>query len=341
MSKSGTILLGLLPLAASGQYLELFTEAEANAGLGGDAFATPFFDTAATSGSTVYSFVRGLPSVGAGITAYDAGTGQFSVVATPGQIGAATGGGSIGVKYGFTVVDGGSTLRYLDFFGNAIYDTEIATGTTTQVSSTTDPITSNTIFRGDGSGFAYDSGNDRILSISSAGAFTELLNSTDLAALTGDDRISGSLGLSGDTLYIGSSQTDDLFFWDLSLGSGGTVFSSVSIDALSDDTDGSIGFGDIFAAPDGLVYFYESDSDAVFSFDPGNPDGSLAVVLDEAALNGGPGSDRVSEFFWLDGELGWADDADGAYVVPEPGLAALALGAAGFVLVIRRRRRRA
>lgn len=339
MSKLG-MMMGLLPIAASGQYLELFTEAEANGALGGDAFAIPFFDTSATSGGTVYSLFRGLPSDGTGIVAYETTTSQFSVVATPGQIAAASGGGGVGVKYGFTVIDGGSTLRYLDFFGNAIYDTEIATGTTTQVSSTTDSITANTLFRGDGSGFAYDSGNDRILSISSTGTFTELLDSTDLTVLTGDDRISGSLGLSGDTLYIGSSQTDDLFFWDLSLGSGGTVFSSVSIDAVSDDPDGSVGFGDIFAAPDGLVYFYESDSDAVFSFDPGDPDGSLAVVLDEAALNGGPGSDRVSEFFWLDGELGWADDADGAYVVPEPRLTAVALGLAGLLLVLRRRRGR-
>lgn len=331
-----TLLAAGAPLPASAQYQALFTELEANQALGGDAFSTPFFDTAAASGTTVYGFSRGLPTDGAAIVAFDTVSAQFSVVATPAQIAAASGGGGLGVKFGFTPINGGSTLRYLDFFGDTIYDTDIATGTTTAVASSPDRITANTLFLPDGSGFAYDSDNDRILSISDTGTFSELLNSTELTVLTGDYRISGSMGFSGNNLYIGSSQTDDLYFWDTTTETGGPVFSTASIDGLT-DSDERVGFGDIFSAPDGHIYFYETDSDSIFRFDPADPDGSLTIFMEEATLEAGPGTDRLSEFFWLEGNLGWADDSDGAYVVPEPKFAVAALGMAAFLLVWRRR----
>lgn len=331
-----TLIAAVAPLLASGQYRTVFTETEANQALGSDAFSTPFFDTAAASGTTVYGLSRGLPTDGAAIVAFDTVSAQFSVVATPAQIAAANGGGGLGVKFGFTPINGGSTLRYLDFFGDTIYDTDIATGTTTAVATSPNRITANTLFLPDGSGFAYDSDNDRILSISDTGTFSELIGNTDLTVLTGSDLISGSLGFSGNNLYIGSSRTDDLYFWDTTTASGGTVFSTASIDGLTDN-DGQVGFGDIFSAPDGNIYFYETDSDSIFRFDPADPDGSLSLFIDEATLLAGPGTDRPSELFWLEGNLGWADDSDGAYVVPEPKFAVFALGMVAFLLVWRRK----
>ncbi|MEM7790711.1 MAG: hypothetical protein AAF546_04850 [Verrucomicrobiota bacterium] len=323
----------------SGQgYLELFSEAEANFGLGSEALNNPFFDTSVVQGNTVYSLLRDVGASESAIVSYNTSTDTFSVVATPSQIGAASGGNDVGVTFGFTLINGGTTLRYFDFFTNSIYDTNVSTGVTTLVSAATGNVSASAIFRADGSGYAYDSTADSILSISTTGVQSVLLDSTALTTFFGTDILFGSLALVDDVLYLPSSSQDDLFFYDLNTAANGSVFSADLIDTTSDDVDGQISFRDIFYAPDGLVYFYEGDSDAIFSFDPENPDSTLEVVFDEAALIAGPGSDIVGEFAWLNGQLAWTDDSDGFYVVPEPSVFALIMGLLAFCFVGSRRR---
>jgi hypothetical protein len=102
------------------------------------------------------------------------------------------------------------------------------------------------------------------------------------------------------------------------------------------------GFRDIFPAPDGWVYFYESTKDSILRFDPSDPAGTLEFVLREAYLNAGPaGSDGVYELDWYyddpTGHLAFnIFSTHGLYVIPEPASVAL-LALAGLTLLRRRR----
>jgi hypothetical protein len=49
-----------------------------------------------------------------------------------------------------------------------------------------------------------------------------------------------------------------------------------------------VSFKDIFAAPDGLIYFNDNTSHSILRFSPANPASSLATFLTEAELVGGP-----------------------------------------------------
>lgn len=75
---------------------------------------------------------------------------------------------------------------------------------------------------------------------------------------------------------------------------------------------GNVGFNDIFAAPDGNIYFYDRASDSILYFDPEDPVNSLAIYLTEAELVGGPaGNDFVGSFEAYGTQLAWNHSLSG------------------------------
>ena len=235
------------------------------------------------------------------------------------------------------------SLRAVNFFDNNIIDVDLGTGAVSEFVSAAaigggPNLTASNTVEADGSVYVYDGTADAIINISPAGVVSTVVTDAQLSALTGSDILSGTgFALVGNDLYFGSNSADAMFKWDTVGGTGSQVFSEAELEALSDDIDGNAGIDDIFYAPNGLVYFYEDDADYVYSFDPSNPSGTLSVVLTEAYLNDGPGTDSVAQFAWYNGNLAWTDQRDGFYVIPEPASALLgALAVAGLAASRRR-----
>lgn len=186
----------------------------------------------------------------------------------------------------------------------------------------------------DGEYTFYEGNTDGIYKTNGAGTLTTVLDSAALIAGTGTDSVSG--GLTHDAagnLYWGSNSTDSLWVADT-----GGVISQVLTEAeiVAVTTEADPGFSDVFYAPDGMVYFYETRSDGIMKFDPSNPASTLAFVIEEADLIAGPaGTDLVFQLTWFDGNLAFhSNSSRGLYVIPEPSTLLL-LGFAG--LLIRRR----
>ncbi|MFN3165489.1 MAG: PEP-CTERM sorting domain-containing protein [Phycisphaeraceae bacterium] len=336
-------LIGALALTGSARAAvpqTVFTEADAANG----ELANPFLDTVVTSGGTAYAVTRDLDSVGGVVTAFD-GIG-FTTVMTNAQWG--TYGSAFDIAAGNGAGVAGNALRSVNFFDNNVYEIDLGTGAVTEVVTkaaldAAAGVSVNMVaaFEVDATGqiYALDSVSDSILSISPANTAAVEISTGDLAALAGGTSI-GGIGVLGDTILIGSNSNDSLVAWNTLTNTGSTVLTTAQIDAITlsagDANDGSVGFGDIFAAPDGLVYFYESDGDDLLSYDPNDPAGTLAIVVSEAEFLAGPSDDTPGQLAWWDGKIAYTNGSDGFYVVPEP--TSLALLGLGGLLVARRRR---
>ena len=167
-----------------------------------------------------------------------------------------------------------------------------------------------------------------------------LITDLQLTAATGNDKVSGGIGHDAlGNMYWGNSTSDDIWMMPFG-GNPDTDIASVLTTTNITDVTGATaaGFGDIFPAPDGLVYFYESTSDGIMSFDPANPAGTLGYVLTEAELLDGPMAyDNVFTLGWYDDTLSFhANGERGLYMLPEPGT--MLLLSLGGLAVLRRRR---
>lgn len=330
LSAGALCALCLAPAAQAGTYFEVFSEAEAAGSLGGDAF----LDSVAVKGGDAYAISRDTTGADTGsVVKFDGST--FTEIMTPAQWMGAGSTSDIAGFFGVSIVDRGfgDKVRLVNFFDNAIWEVDTVSGAPVQVVSaaTIDAFTIGTAnlsatnaMLSDGTAIVYDGTSDSVLQITPGGFVFNQISSAELTALTGSDLLSGSgFALVGTDLYFGSNSADALYKWDVITDTGSLVFDTAALEALSDDIDGRAGVDDIYYAPDGLVYFYEDDADYIYSFDPSDPAGTLSVVLTEAQLNAGPGSDGVGQFAWWNGNLAWTDQSDGFYAIPEPTTAAL------------------
>jgi hypothetical protein len=325
-------------LPAAGQYIEVFSEAEA---ANGDPTLT-FLETVTTaSDGTAYATLRDTTAADiGGITAFD-GSG-FTTIMTPADWAV------IGSTNDYAAGNGagifGGNVRAVSFFDNNIYEVDITDGTVTEVVSTTDialavqtqPNLSavNETWL-DGTIYAVESASDQLISVDLFDNVSVEIGAVDFAALLGGTSI-GGLGVNGSTLYLGSNSSDSLVTWNTVTDTGSTLLTTAEIESVTDDIDGRAGFGDIFYAPDGLVYFYESDSDYLLSFNPLDAANTLSVVLTKAEFNAGPGSSTINQLSWYEGNIAWADTGLGYYTIPEPTTAGL-LGLGALVMLRRRR----
>lgn len=340
--------LAIFAFVSTGQsatYHEIFTESDA---ITGD---SNFLDTVATNGSEVVAFTRASSSTvdATEVRSYDQNTNMFTNLVNTAQWnitregGVANGFEAVGSN-GARITDSGD-LRFFNFFDNSFYNVHLATGTTTTVAAHSDfntvaGVTTNlSAFNevlADGSAYVIDFESDSVLSVSSTGVVGTGVSATTLSLGAGTSF--GGIGFDGTNILIGSNTNDNL------IGFSGGAFSEVlslsAIEAVTDDIDGRAGFGDIFYAPDGLVYFYENDSDYLLSYDPNDPTNTLGVVISEADLIAGPnGSDAVNQLSWFNNGIAWTDASDGFYAlnqIPEPSSAMLSL--LGSMALLRRKR---
>lgn len=190
----------------------------------------------------------------------------------------------------------------------------------------------------DGEHTFYEGKSDYILKTTGTDALTTLVSAAQLSTATGNTAVSGGLTYaSNGDLYWGNNTSDNI--WKLVGGTGTDIVEVLSTsDIVSVTGVAGPGFGDILAAPDGTVYFYETTSDSIMRFEAANPAITLEIYVSEAELIAGPmGSDAVVSLAMYDGKLAWHRFNDyGLYVVPEPSV--LALLAMGGLTLIRRRR---
>ena len=231
----------------------------------------------------------------------------------------------------------GGVLRGVSFFDNNAYEVDLGTGAVSEVvtaaaidaaSGVSSNLSAVNETTADGTIYAVESQSDQLLAISPGNVVSVEIDATDFDAALGGTSI-GGIGVDGTTIYLGSNSDDQLVAWDTVANTSSVVLTEAQIEAVTDDVDGTAGFGDIFAAPNGLIYFYESDSDYLLSFDPSDPAGTLAAVITEAEFTAGPSSDTINQLSWFDGRIAFTDGGIGYYtLIPEPTtglLAALAL----------------
>ena len=312
-----------LPTMASAQYLEIFNEAEAAGGVN-----SPSLNTVASDGSVAYAITNGDGANDVGsVVSFDGST--FTTVSTVAQWQATGSTNDIFGLGGAGVV--GNALRFIHSLDNVVYEVDLGTGAVSEVVSkaaidAAAGVNANVsaVFEtlSDGTIYSVESQSDQVLVISPGNAVSVEINTADFAAANGGTSI-GGIGVLGDTVLVGSNSNDELWAWDTVANTASVVLTEAQIESATDDVDGNAGFGDIFAAPDGLVYFYESDSDFLLSYDPSDPAGTLSAVVTETAFNAGPGSDTINQLSWYNGAIAWTDTSLGYYTVPEPTTALL------------------
>ncbi|WP_197525083.1 PEP-CTERM sorting domain-containing protein [Botrimarina hoheduenensis] len=318
--------------------VEVFTEAEAAGGIN-----NPFLDTVVVDGSTAYAVVRDLDGADdAGVVvAYD-GT-NFTTVSSVAQWQATGSTNDPAAGNGAAYV--GGVVRFVSSLDNSVYEIDLGTGTATEVVSaatinaaigSSASLVASFEVTSSGQIYAYDalSANRQIVSISPANAVSIEIPPADFATSFGTTV--GGVGVLGDTILVGTNTFDAIVGWDTVNDVASTVVSTAQILAVTGAA--SAGFGDIFAAPDGLVYFYESTADSLLVFDPADVGGTLSVLVSEAQFLAGPSSDTINQLAWYNGSIAFTDTSEGFYsVVPEPASALAALLVVGGVSLRRRR----
>ena len=332
---AGAALLGICAIARIGaaSYHEVFSFAEV-AGTTGSRFNYG----AAVDADAVYFSLNSSPA----ITKID-GSGT-SIIMTSADWAAASTKTTLTSFYGFESM--GDYLVFGESSADQIWKVEKATGAISVVASTAD-IEAVTGFSatqllaakgvcGDDYYF-YEGESDGILKVNvPTGVVSTVATAAQLDAFASSTGVAGGLACDGaGQLHVGDNTNDAIYKWDGT--SGFSVLSTAEILAVTGAD--SAGFGDMLFGEDGLMYFYETTSDGILSFDPLNPAASLRFVLTEDQLLSGPmGSDNISGLAWYDGNIAFTGMGQyGFYVVPEPTVLGLLLGIAGLALLRSRR----
>ena len=189
----------------------------------------------------------------------------------------------------------------------------------------------------DGKYYFYEKYSESVL-VSDGSNVSTFIGSEMLLSVADTATLSGGLTFdnSGNMIW-GNGDTGSLYLWNNSDHIGQELLSKSMITSL---TGGDLsGFGDIFYAPDGKVYFYETKSDSILSFDPDAPEYSLEVVLSEKDLLEGPlENDFIYSLSWYEDNIAFSSyQQTGLYVVPEP--MTLSLISLGSLVVLGKRKR--
>ncbi len=186
--------------------------------------------------------------------------------------------------------------------------------------------------------YFYEGNSDSILKVNSSGILSNYLTQAQLDELSDAGSLSGGLAFdSQGNIIWGDATNDSLYSWNNISQVSEQVLSASQIAAVTGSSKAA--FGDILQGIDGLVYFYETVSDNILSYDPSAPASTLNIVLSEADLLAGPAaSDSVYSLAWYNDNLAFnVNGTKGFYVVPEP--ATVIILAGGSMLSLARRKR--
>ncbi|MEO1498567.1 MAG: PEP-CTERM sorting domain-containing protein [Planctomycetota bacterium] len=327
-------------------YIEVFSEADAAGG------ANRFLDSVTVDGGIAYAVQRDLttgPVNGGEVVAFDGST--FTTIMDTADWAAGTGpNNDPSTGFGTGII--GGTMRAISAIESFVFEVDLGTGATTIVATRADLTAASGEAASATIPSIYDvAPNGDIYALNDAPGIQEQLLKIDgatnavsieidgatLETVVGGTQNLDGLAVSGGKLYIGSDASDSIVSYDLATGAVVTELTDPQIAAVTDVADIG-GFRDFFAAPDGKIYFYETTSDHILSFDPADPTGTIATVISEADLIAGPaGSDAVNQLAWWDGNLAWTRSSNGFYaIIPEPASALLA-AIAGVGVLARRR----
>lgn len=189
----------------------------------------------------------------------------------------------------------------------------------------------------------YESISDSLIRVTTSGTFSTVATDVEIANFVGNDTINGlTAATTGQTLYFGDSTEDSIYSLDFSSANQFDVVLSAS-DITNFTGATGVGFNHMLYAEDGNIYFYETTSDSIYSFDPTDAANTLSLVIGEDDLNAGPaGTDFVNGLVWYEDQIAWwvisstSTREAGLYTVPEP--TSLALLGLGGLLALRRRR---
>lgn len=213
----------------------------------------------------------------------------------------------------------------------------LAAGTEAQL------LSPHTVHTASGEHYFYEGSSDTILRTNGANTVETFLSAATLTSVAGNAAVDGGITFDASgNLYWGNNDNDALYVWNTSGSTGNQVLSAAQIQAVTGAT--STGFADIYFAPDGNIYFYDSRADSILAFDPTDAVNTLSVVLSDTQLSAGPaGTDAVSNLTWWSGNggvIGWdvlAGGGKGLYAIPEPA-SLMALGVGALAMARRRRR---
>ncbi|QDU70501.1 PEP-CTERM sorting domain-containing protein [Mucisphaera calidilacus] len=243
--------------------------------------------------------------------------------------------------YGFGYVAATNELQLIDGASSAIYRFDASTGdayeylSNAAIAAHTGLASADLVnYSGttvDGEAVFFEDDSKSILISSSAGSVSTLVSATELVDATGGNDVRTGLTSDGQgNYYWGQNSTDVIYKYD-----GNTVSPFIAIGAVGGDSFS----GDMFYAPDGLIYvrMRTGGANALWSFDPAavDPTASLTQILSGSQLADGPlGSNFISEISWFEGQPGFhrISTSLGYYAVPAPSTFALAaiLGMAGL-----------
>jgi hypothetical protein len=329
-------------IAGAAGYVQLAPFSTINAGGSSGSYVASVIE-----GTTAYNIVSGNGDhrvtrvVGLG------GTPSGSTLTSAAQINTANGAALAFLGGGFIGLSGTSDLIFGDTSSDKIYKVNKSTGAINAYVSTGvgNPLNQNV---SGGELYYYDStsGSRRIVRTTGPGSLNTLLSgstSPTLSAVMGGSDAAAGVAVANGIVYLGNNTADAIFYYNPSNGQSGTALTTSEITDVTNASSVGISGTAFYAAPDGKIYFLETSSDSILSWDPTVGSSSLTTVISSAELTSGPASsDFVQNFTWYDGKLAWSQtltaggQVAGLYAIPEP--AALSTLAVGAVALLRRRR---
>lgn len=340
----GIVALVAMPVMAADKYHVVATWAKVNGG----GTSTGYY-SAVVEGDTLYSALSlsNSPRI-TKVTNLSGSQAVSELMSTAAWVAAGGKGTGFTPFYGFSV--SGDYLQFNDSSTDAIWRVNKNTGEVSQY-VTADQIKSYT-----GAGDAqlltpsettptgefvfYEGASDSILMTTGAGGLSTYISAAELTAATGNSDVSGSLAFDLTGRFYWGNNGNKAMYRRATDGTISQVLGLADVTAVTGGT--SLGFKDIYGAPDGWVYFQDNSSKNILKFDPANPTGSLKNVLTDAELLAGPATaDNVYQLTWYDGRLAFnihsSTAGKGFYAIPEPA-ALILFGFSGLALLRRRTR---
>ncbi len=275
------------------------------------------------------------------------GSRTTTELVTQAQWTAASGGVNLVSFYGFSM--SGQNLQFTDSTSDAVWRVNKSTGAITpyitkaQIAAYTGGSGPSSLTGADtapdGEFTWYEGQTNQILKSTGQGTMMTFISYAQLYGLNTNVAATSMSWAPDGTFFWTNSSSDEVYKRDTA-GNLSRILDVNNIKAVTGGT--SVNFKDIFAAPDGKVYFQEQSSSHILRFDPADPVNSLAIYLSATDLTSGPaaGASGVYQLSWYDGRLAFnyalTTGARGFYaVVPEPATLGLLL-LSGLTLLRRR-----